>query len=86
MDLKTFLAAAYNVHESKHGREIIYVGHDPCNRWSAFFKGKERDLGLIDSLAQAQAAAHRHFDSGKKCTVELNWKLLPGTEVKDLTK
>ncbi len=86
MDLKTFLSATFNIHESKHGDKIIYVGHDPSNQWLAFFRGKGQDLGLIDTLAQAQAAAHRLFDSGKSCSLKLKWELLPKTEIKDLTK
>lgn len=86
MDSKTFLAATYNVHESKHGTEFIYIGHDPANQWSAFFNGKEQDLGLVSTLKEAQDAAHRLFESDKKCSLKLDWKLIPQTEVRDMTK
>ncbi len=86
MDLRMFLAASYNVHESRHANEVIYIGHDQANRWTAFFKGKDRDLGLIDTLEQAKAEAHRQFDSAEKCPIALDWKLVPETEIKDLTK
>ena len=86
MDLKTFLTGVYNVHESKHGNQIIYVGHDMANRWSAFFKGKEQDLGMIDTQDQAEAVAHQLFDSGKKCAIKLDWKLMARTKVDDLTQ
>ena len=86
MDLKTFLAANYNVHESKHGDEFIYIGHDPANQWTAFFKGKEQDLGLVSTLEEAQVAAQRLFDSEKKCPLRLEWKLIAQTEIRDVTK
>jgi hypothetical protein len=83
MDLKTFLAATYNVYESKHESEFIYVGHDPANQWSAFLKGEEKDLGLVDTLEQAQAAAHRLYDEGLVCGLKLEWRLLSQTVIKD---
>ncbi len=86
MDVKTFLTAQFNVHESKHGDEIIYIGHDPAKQWSAFFKGKEQDLGLVDTLTEAQDSSHHLFDLGKKCSLKLKWKLIPQTEIKDMVK
>lgn len=86
MDAKEFLTATYNVYESKHGRGHIYVGHDPAKQWSAFFKGKEQDLGFVDTLEQAQFVAHRIYDAGKPCALKLKWKLIRQTEIKDVTK
>ncbi len=81
MDLKMFLAANFNVHESRHGDETIYIGHDQARRWSAFFKGEEQDLGLVDTLEQAKAVAHRQFDTDGKCVVKLDWKLISQTKI-----
>jgi hypothetical protein len=86
MNAKEFAQASFNVHGAKHGEDFIYIGHDPANRWSAFFKGKEQDLGVIDTLAQAQAAAHHLFDTRKKCSLRLEWKLIAETKIKDVTK
>ncbi|HMH13484.1 MAG TPA: hypothetical protein VK578_10280 [Edaphobacter sp.] len=86
MDIKTFLIAQFNVHESKHGDEFIYIGHDPAKQWSAFFKGEERDLGLVVSLDEAQDSAHYLFDSRKKCSFILEWKLMAHSEIKDMVK
>ena len=86
MDAKSFIAQTYNVHESKHGEDFIYIGHDPAKRWSAFLNNEEKDLGFVDTLEQAQAAAHRLYDAGQTCALKLEWKLLPQTEIKDLVK
>lgn len=86
MDLKTFLLETWNIHESRHGDDLIYVGHDQENRWSVFFSGRERVLGAVNTLAQAQMAAHWLFDSGKNCSIKLEWRLIPESEIKDLTK
>jgi hypothetical protein len=86
MDLKTFLASTYNVHESRHGDEFIYVGHDPAKQWLAFFKGEDQDVGLVNTLEEAQTAAHRLYDVGKVCPLVLTWKLIPQTEIKDVAK
>jgi len=86
MDLKRFLAWTHNVHESAHGSEFIYIGHDPAKVWSAFFKGNVQDLGFVDTLEEAKVAAHRLFDSENKCSSKLEWKLIPETEITDITK
>jgi len=86
MDLKTFLSATLNTYQSKHGDDFIYIGHDPAKQWTAFFKGNEQELGVVDTVEQAKVAAHRLFDSGKNCSIKLDWKLIPESEVKDVAK
>ncbi|MGB7549023.1 MAG: hypothetical protein WBM14_14845 [Terracidiphilus sp.] len=78
MDLNTFLFVAKNVHEAKHGKEVIYVGNEVMpERWLAFFNGKEIDLDSVNSLEEAEVAAHRLFDNAKTCSFELEWKIRP---------
>ena len=86
MDPKSFVAQTYNVHESQHDRDFIHIGHDPAKRWSAFFNGKEHDLGIVNTLEEAQTAAHNLYDAGQTCALKLEWKLIPETEIKDVTK
>jgi len=86
MDARSFVAQTFNVHESKHGDDFIYIGHDPSKRWSAFLNEEERDLGFVDTLEQAQAAAHRLYDAGRACALGLEWKLISQTEVRDLVE
>jgi hypothetical protein len=86
MDARSFLAQAYNVHGSRHGDDFIYIGHDPSNQWSALLNGEERDLGFVDTLEQAQAAARRLYDAEQTCALKLEWKLIAETEIRDLVE
>jgi hypothetical protein len=85
-DAKTFVLLTNNVHVAKHGEDFIYVGHDVANRWSAFFSGTEEELGSVDTLEHAQIAAHRLLHAGASCSLNLEWELIPQTEIKDLRK
>lgn len=86
MDARSFVAQTYNVHESRHGDDFIYIGHDPSKQWSALLNGEEQDLGFVDTPEEAQAAAHRLYDAGQSCALKLEWKLITETEVRDLVK
>ena len=80
MDLKTFLCATKNVHKAKHKTEFIFIGNDVVpERWFAFFDGKEKELESVSTLEEAKVAAHRLFDSKTKCSLKLEWELLPET-------
>ena len=83
MDAKMFLLTTKNVYEARHGKEFIFVGHDVANRWSAFFSGREESLEFVDTLEEAETAAHRIFDAGKSCSLKLEWKFILRTEIRD---
>jgi hypothetical protein len=86
MDEKNFVDLNHNVYQAKHNTDFIYIGHDPANQWSAFLNGKVQDLGFVDTLEQAQEAAHRLYDAGPTCALKLEWKLIPKTEARDLVE
>ena len=86
MDAKNFVDQTYNVHQAKHNTDFIYVGHDPANQWSAFLNGNVQDLGFVETLEQAQEAAHRLYDAERSCALKLEWKLIPKTEARDLVE